>query len=307
MSHSLSPRLRTLAAVPLCVLALGACFGGAGGGDDESGATAGDVDQSSEIAVTEEELAAFTAPADSVLTAAQVDAYLRTSLLQFDLVRQESGRLHEKLAQMEKRQKEGGALSALRNVADGVSTLTQMGELLGGSYVRSARTLKLNPAEMEWVRDRMGEVSGALMANQLQATTAQSSTGLKEQVAEMRRQLEAGQLPGYTAEQLDEMEKQADEMAGAMQGATGAAARNIEVLRRAKSNVTDPMWQALGWAGAGSGMMAFTGLANPQDTTAKRQLDELRVIFTAALENKVAPGMEVTPPADAAAPAAPTS
>jgi hypothetical protein len=306
MSQALSLRLRALVAVPLCTLALGACFGGGDAGD-ESGATPGDVDQESSIAVTEEEMAAFTPPADSVLTPAQVDAYLRTSLLQFDLVRQESGKLHQKLAEMEKRSQEGGALSALRNMAEGMGALAQVGELLGGSYVRSARTLKHNPAEMEWVRDRMNEVSGALMANQIQASTAASTSGLKEQVAEMRRQLDAGQLPGYTKEQLDQMEAQADEMAAATQGAQGAAARNIEVLRAAKSNVTDPMWQALGWMGGGAGYAAFAGLANPQDTTAVRQLNELRVVFTAALENKVAPGMEVTPAAEAAPAEAPAN
>jgi hypothetical protein len=34
-------------------------------------------------------------------------------------------------------------------------TMYQVGDLIGGSYVRSARSLGYNPAEMEWVRERM--------------------------------------------------------------------------------------------------------------------------------------------------------
>ena len=38
--------------------------------------------------------------------------------------------------------------------------------------LRSARTLGYNPAEMEWVRDRMAEVSGYLVAKPMQAQAA---------------------------------------------------------------------------------------------------------------------------------------
>ncbi|HYJ78347.1 MAG TPA: hypothetical protein VEW03_02000, partial [Longimicrobiaceae bacterium] len=90
-----SPRLRRSFAAGLGVLFLAAC----GGGDEpgaESGATPEDVDQDAPATVTEREVASFRAPADSVITPAQVEAYLKTSLLQFDLIRREAPALHQR-------------------------------------------------------------------------------------------------------------------------------------------------------------------------------------------------------------------
>ena len=79
-------RIRPLAVAGVLLLAA-ACGGDKAKSGDESGATAGDVDQKSEATITEREAAAFTPPADSSVTPQQVEAYLKTSLLQFDLIR----------------------------------------------------------------------------------------------------------------------------------------------------------------------------------------------------------------------------
>src|SRR6202008_1617960 len=178
-----SPRLRrsfgTIAA-GLGIFLLAACGGGGdAGGDASAGDPAdrdpdapaavtgraaaspgdpADVDQDAPAAVTEREVASFRAPADSVLTPSQVEAYLKTRLLQFDLIRREAPALHERVARMEERGKDGGVLSGLRNMADAGSLMVRYTDLIGGSFVRSARSLGYNPAEMEWVRERMVEV-----------------------------------------------------------------------------------------------------------------------------------------------------
>lgn len=283
-----------LAAVPLAV-ALAAC-GGADAGSADSQATPEDVDQEASATVTEEELAAFSAPADSVLTPEQVDRYLRTSLLQFDLVRKESVALHEKAKQMEERTKDGepGLMAGLRNLADAGSLVMGWTDLVGGSYVRSARTQGYNPAEMEWVRERMVEVSAYMAMKPMMEQAAQGGNAMKQQVAEMRRQFDAGQLPGYTKEQLDTMAAQAEQTAAAMAGAgqegtSRAVLANVEVLRKARPAVNDTMWAMTGWVGAASGLGALSGLADPNDQQAQKTLDEVRAFYQAVLENRAAP------------------
>jgi hypothetical protein len=130
-------RAARLGAVSLAFLAA-AC----GGGDKpgaESGATPEDVDTESSASVTEEEQQAYQAPADSSVTPEQIDAYLKTSLLQFDLVRREAAGFHEQAKRMEDRGKGGGVIAGLRNVADAASFMTRFGDVVGGSYVRRAR------------------------------------------------------------------------------------------------------------------------------------------------------------------------
>ncbi len=282
-------RLARTLATSAAMIALVAC-GGADKGD-ESGATPDDVDQETPIAVTDEEIAAFTAPADSSLTPQQIEAYLQTSLLQYDLIRKEAPELHKKAQAMEARAKEGGALAGLRNMADAGSLLMGAGELIGGSFVRSARTLKQNPAEMEYVRDRMGEVSGYLMARSMHEAQARLPAQMRQQAEQLRG------TPGFTKEQIDEMIKQADDMERelAANRLGGAAARNVEALRRARGNVTEAMWTQIGFAGGAQGIIALNGLADPADTAATRKLDEFRRIYTDALANQVSPGMENAP------------
>ena len=71
-----------------------------------------------------------------------------------------------------------------------------IGDLVGGSFVRSARAVGQNPDEMEWVRERMTEVSGYLAARPMLEGIVQQTKTLKEQAESYRGQ------PGYTDEQI---------------------------------------------------------------------------------------------------------
>ena len=258
MPNDLAPRLRTLlVALPLS-LSLAAC-GGAG-----ENATPGDVDAKSSATVTEEELASFKAPADSVLSAEQVDRYLKTTLLQFDLVRKEAEGMRAKAAQMEARAQEGGFIAGLRNAADAGSLAMGWVDLVGGSYVRSARTLGYNPAEMEWVRERMTEVSGYMVMKPM-----------LEQAEQAAGQLEsAAAAAGGAAVRAEAAETTAP-----------AVLANAEVLRKARPAVSDTTWQMVGLTGS-TGLAALAGLADPSDQEAARGLDELRRLYTSVLANK---------------------
>jgi hypothetical protein len=68
--------------------------------------------------------------------------------------------------------------------------------------------------------------------------------------------------------------------------------RNLDVLRRFRPAVTDPMWVAVGISSGASGFLALSGIGDPQDAEAQEKLDDFRRLFTDALENRVTPGME---------------
>ena len=267
------------------VLALAAC-----GGEDETSmdATPEDVDQDTPAAVTEEELAAFRAPADSALTEEQVSAFLRTSLLQYDLIRQERAGLQERVARMEEREQDGGMLNQLNNLADAGQTMAQMGDLIGGSYIRAARTLGHNPAEMEWVRERMGEVSGHLMMKPMYEQSSASAAEFRTQAEQLRTQAAgAGDGAAMLLQQADQMTQMAEQMEqGAQQAAPGAVARNLEVLARARPAVTEEMWSAVGFAAGAQGLLLIGGLDDPNNAEFERKLDELREVYQGALENR---------------------
>jgi hypothetical protein len=290
--HFSSPRLRRVLALGL-IATVAACGGNdnAADGGSESGATADEVDQKSEAGVTEAERSAFTPPADSSLTPQQVDAYLRTSLLQFDLIRAEAPSLHRQAQAMEERAKDGGLISGLRNAAQGIGAMAHWADLVGGSYVRSARTLKHNPAEMEYVRERMAAVSAYLMVKPMQDMAKQSADQLRQQANAMKGQ------EGVTDEQVQAMLQQADQMEqnASDSNASPALRQNLEAVHRARANVTDAMWTQIGLAGGGMGLLALTGLGDPQDTATVNKLNQFRQLYTDALANKVTPGMENKP------------
>ena len=275
----------------ICVLVLGAALAACGGGgDSEAGATPEDVDQETSVAVTEKEESSFTPPADSSLTPQQVEAYLKTSLLQFDLVRKEAGGVQK----MEERAQGGGVIAGLRNISDAAGMMDR----IGGSYVRSARTLKYNPAEMEYVRERMGEVGAFLAMKPILEGQLQSAQQMRQQATELRAQMASGELQGYTEENIKAIEDQAAELersAKEQMGTSTAVGRNLEVLRRARPAVTEPMWTAVGFAGGSAGLLGLSGLANPQDTAAQRQLDDWRRVYTDALANRASTGIENKP------------
>jgi len=291
-----SPRLRRslgAAGATAGLLVLAACFGGGGneGGDDVA-ARPEDVDRDAPATVTEREQNAFRAPADSSLTPQQVEAYIKTSLTQFDLIRSEAPKLHARVAEMEKRGEKGGLISGLRNAAAGGQLMMQTADLIGGSFVRSARALGYNPAEMEYVRERMGEVSGYLIAKPMLEQQGSMAQTIRQQAEAMRGQ------PGFDEAQIQQMLQSADEMEkSAKEGGDVARSTlaNYQVLRRFRPNVTDAMWLNVGIAGGASGLLGLSGLSDPNDADAQKKLDEYRAVFTDALANKVTPGTEPTP------------
>ncbi|HYR08987.1 MAG TPA: hypothetical protein VEQ60_14495 [Longimicrobium sp.] len=284
------PGTRSVRRASAAALLLLAACGGDKPQEETQAASVEEVDQKSSATATERELASFTAPADSVLTERQVQAFLRTTLLQFDLIREESKKYHEQAARMAQRAEKdnGGLVSGLRNAADAGSLMVGFGDLIGGAYVRAARSQGLNPAEMEWVRERMGEVSGYLMMKPMYEAAASQAATMRQQAEQYRGQA------GFDDASINEMLKSADEMEKQAQEqlrAAGAVSRNMEVLHRARPNVTDHMWGAVSLVG-GVGLLGLTGLSDPNDTTAQRQLTEWRQVYTDALANRVTPGME---------------
>lgn len=273
----------------LVLLVLAACGGGGGADETSMEATPEEVHQDAPVAPTEEEVAAFNPPADSTLTDDQVVAFLRTSLLQYDLVRKEGATLHERTAKMQEREKEGGMLGGLANLADAGKTLAQAGNLLAGSYTQSARTLKYNPAEMEWVRERMAELSGHLMMKPMYEQQAKGVADMRTQAEELRKQAASG---GENAAMLNQQADQMMQMASSMDSSSqaqvpaGALSRNLAVLHKARPAVTDEMWAAIGFAGGAQGWMLLSGLGDPNNTEAQKKLDEFRQVYQAALENK---------------------
>lgn len=279
------------ALVPLLV-GLAAC-----GGRDSSEVTPEDVDESTSIVVTDQERRSFSPPRDSVLTTAQVEAYLKTSLLQFDLVRQHSEGLHSRVQEMEQRAERGGTIAGLRNLMEAGRTMVEFGDLIGGSYIRSARSLGYNPAEMDWVRERMAEVAMHLTLKPMQQAARDGAQQMRVQAETLRQQLaESGDQSGFSEEHIRGLL----EMAGQAEGnteqyqASPAVQASLEVLNRARPNVSEPMWSAIGITGGASGLLVLSGLADPNDQEAQKKLDEFRQLFTDALENRVTPGMETS-------------
>jgi len=278
------------AAVSVVLLLAAAC----GGESAELEASAEDVSEAedTDITPTEREYAAFAAPSDSVLSEDQVTQYLKTSLLQFDYIREQSVDLHERAQKIEERGEKGGVLSGLKNLTEGMGLLGDFTNIVGGSFVRSARTQGYNPAEMEWVRERMAEVSSHLMMKPMMDAAIEGARQMREQAEHLRAQLKAGQDMGYTEADIDEMVRNAEEMEReALEGAEvqGAVARNVEVMRRARPAVTDEMWTAIGVSSGAMGLMALSGLGDPEDTEAQAKLDEFRRVYTDALENRATP------------------
>lgn len=298
MQHPM-PRisLRRASAAGLVLLAA-ACGGGDAPEEQTQAANAEQVDQASSATATEKEVADFRAPADSVLTEAQVQAYLKTTLVAFDLVRQEIPQYHQKLAQVSERAEKGndGLVAGLRNLTDATTAVAGWGDLVGGSFTRSARSLGYNPAEMEWVRERMSEVSVAIAMRPMYEAAISSAAAMRQQADQYRS------IPGFEEAQIQEMLRNADETeknAREQMNGSRAIGRNMEVLHRARPNVTDHMWTAVAFAGGATGLLGLSGLSDPNDTTAVRQMNEWRRIYTDALGNKVTPGLEANAPAGA--------
>lgn len=244
-----------------------------------------DIDPDAPIYITDSEYASFREPADAVLTPDQVTAYLRTSLLQFDYIREQSEGLRENVRAMESRQEEGGMLNQFRNLVDAGRTMYQTADLVGGSYIRSSRALGYNPAEMEWVRDQFLELAGYLTLLPIYEQAAVSAQGLRQQAEELRSGTSANE--SAVRDQADALLAMADDLENnARQEIPRALQQNLEMLRSVRPSVTNEMWSAIGLAGGASGLLAFAGLGEPDNRELNARLDDLRALYEAVLENR---------------------
>jgi hypothetical protein len=144
---------------------------------------------------------------------------------------------------------------------------------------------------MEYVRERMGAVSTYLMTKPMQEYGKQAAQQLRQSAEAMRGQ------QGVEQAQIDQMMQQAAEMEKNAQesNVSPAIRQNLDALKRARGNVTEPAWQQIGFASGGMGILALSGLGDPADTATTRKLNEFRQLYTDALNNRVTPGTEVKP------------
>lgn len=225
--------------------------------------------------VTDAERAAFTAPADSSLSLGQVDQYLRTTLGQFRLLEAEGRAMRKQL--------EGTPPSAAPATKGGRprSPGARWGEFVDATYVRSARKLRYNPAELLYVRRRMTEVAGHLQAGSQLVSSDQAATLYREQAEAMRG------APGVSQAHIDAMLKAAEqaERQRKAPATSPRVAQNLATLRRARANLSDATWRQVTTVGGGG----LRDLRNAQDAEARRKLDELRRLYEHALANREPP------------------
>ena len=227
---------------------------------------------------TAAERAAFRAPADSSLTPQQVERYLRTTLRQFELLRAEGPEVRERLAAAPQRPQ---ALSGQRPGARPKSRQALWGDFVDAAFVRAARRLGYNPAELWFVRARMSAVSGHLLAAEAQASSGQTAALFRQQAEAMRG------TPGVTPAQIDGMLKAAEQ--AEQQGARPTPprlAQNLEALRRARGNLSDPAWRRIAGVAAGIGL---SDLGTLPQAEAERRLNAFRELYRHALENREPP------------------
>lgn len=224
--------------------------------------------------ISADERLAFAAPRDSSLTPAQVERYLRTMLAQFDLVAEEAPAMRRLIATGK-----AGATEKTKAARD--RPMKRWSDFLRATYVRAARRADANPAEMEFVGDRMRWVSGYLAASRAQASGGQLAAVLRHQAEAMRGQ------PGVTGKQVDDMlqaARQAERQT--VQPAHPTLQQNLDALRTARSNVTDDMWIRIASISGGVGLMALGDMADTTVSGPVAKIAELRQLYTHALENR---------------------
>lgn len=232
-------------------------------------------------AISAAERAAFTAPADSTLTPEQVDRYLRTMIAQFELITAEAPSMRRQIAAGE-----GGVQADGRRE----SSMKRWSDFLTATYIRAARRADANPAEMEYVGDRMRQVSGYLSARQAQAAGGQMAVLLRQQAEALRNH------PGVPPEQIRQLLQAADASERqTVQPAPPTLQQNLNTLRRARDNVTDAMWIRIASVSGGVGLMALGDMADTTAGGAVARLFELRELYTHALENRAYPPAADTP------------
>lgn len=249
----------------LSLLATGACFRDRDGGSGE---------------LSEKELAAFSAPADSSLTAKQVDQYLRTSLAQLELLRAEGPAARERmaLAVSQRARAAPGAAKGKRPPSPQAVWVDFVDE----TFVRSARKLGYRPAELLYVRGRLALVSGHLLASQGHAFNDEGAALMRQQVELMRG------TPGVSEAQLQSMLQAAEraEQEQAPMTTPPRLAQNLGALRQAQAAVSDSAWGRIASVAAG---VEVSELGQLSEAEAGRKLNELRELYLGALENRKPP------------------
>lgn len=216
--------------------------------------------------VTDSERAAYAAPADSTLTPAQVDLYLQTALAQLELIEAEAPGLR-------------GEIAAAPETAP--PAMKRWSDFLAATYVRAARRVGANPAEMEFVGARMHAVGTYLGTRASQASGKELAAILRAQAEGMRG------TPGANPALVEGMLKQAEQAESqTVDPAPPRLQQNLDVLRRERANVSDATWTRIGRVSGGIGLMALGDMSDTTSTGVLAQLGEIRSLFEAALENR---------------------
>lgn len=256
--------MKRAATLVLAALALGACSRDRAAGPDEP---------------THAEHAAFSAPADSSLTPQQVDRYLRTTVQQLERLRAEGPAVRERLvaAPGPPAQAQPGQPPAPRPK----SRQALWGDFVDAAFVRAARKLGYNPAELWFVRARMSAVSGHLLAAEAQASSGQAAALFRQQAESMRG------IPGVTPAQIDAM-LQAAERAEQQQTrpTPPRVAQNLEALARARGNLSESAWRRIAGVASGIGVSDLGVLPQPQ---AEARIDRFLDLYRHAVENREPP------------------
>jgi hypothetical protein len=205
-----------------------------------------------------------------------VDQYLRTSLAQLELLRAESPAARERMARAasERAQAAPGAPKGKRPR----SPQAVWGDFVDETFVRSARKLGYRPAELLYVRERLAQVSGHLLAAKAHAFNDQGAALMRQQVELMRG------TPGVSEAQLQSMLQAAERAEQqAPQPTPPRLAQNLGALRQAHAAVSDSAWGRIAAVAAG---VEVSELGQLPEAEAGRRLDALRELYVGALENR---------------------
>jgi hypothetical protein len=156
------------------------------------------------------------------------------------------------------------------------------GDFVDASFVRSARKLGYNPAEMWYVRDRMSAVRSHLLTSELQVSQDQAAELFRRQAEAMRT------APGATKADRDRQLQAAAqaERQPSRPAASPLIAQNLSALRQARTRLSDAAWDRIGSVAAG---VEVSGLGERPEAELGRRLEELRQLHLHAVANREPP------------------
>ncbi|HEX6371296.1 MAG TPA: hypothetical protein VF006_20425 [Longimicrobium sp.] len=230
---------------------------------------------------TDAERSSFTAPVDSTLDAQQVDRYLRTTLAQLDLLRAEAPAVRARMEEVGRERAK--AAPAPKLGARPRTPQALWGDFVDAAYVRAARKLRYNPAELWYVRARVSAVSRHLLTTEMHASRDQSATLFRQQAESMRG------TPGVTQAQIDAMLNAAEqaERQTASPAPPPRVAQNLAALRQARGGLGDVEWRRIASVAGGVGL---SDLGQVPEAELDGRLDEIRTLYLQALEEDHPPG-----------------